>query len=218
MNVARYVNVKPTPGIISINQEDSVNKDKNKGSSGIGGLVQTNNVTREYHFHFDGLVDEIHHYRDLTMILVSMQETDTLNLYINSPGGYVDTMFQLVNLITTCRGTVIGHLLGPSASAACSIFLACHGWVVHPYSTLMGHTWRGGFWGKGKMDVMPQMEAFTKTIDAMMMDLYFPFFTEEEIIHMIDNNKDVYLTSDEINKRIDILVKHRQEMAAKEVS
>ena len=150
------------------------------------------------------------------MLLVNMQETDTLNLYINSPGGYVDTMFQLVNLITTCKGTVIGHLLGPSASAACSIFLACHGWVVHPYSTLMGHTWRGGFWGKGKMDIMPQMDAFTKTIDAMMMDLYFPFFTEEEIINMIDNNKDVYLISEEINKRIDILVKHRQEMAAKE--
>lgn len=215
MKAAHYVNTKPRVGTLVNVTEDTMSKNKNNNSS-IGGLVQTNNVTRDFHFHIDGPVDEIQNYRDLTMLLVNMQETDTLNLYINSPGGYVDTMFQLVNLITTCKGTVIGHLLGPSASAACSIFLACHGWVVHPYSTLMGHTWRGGFWGKGKMDIMPQMDAFTKTIDAMMMDLYFPFFTEEEIINMIDNNKDVYLISEEINKRIDILVKHRQEMAAKE--
>lgn len=216
MKKAHFVNTRPNHGTITMQEVPKALMGKD--SKSFGGLVMSQHILNEYHYHFDQGVDDITMYRDLTMTLVTMQETDTLNLYINSPGGYVDTMFQLVNLITNCKGTVIGHLLGPSASAACSIFLSCHGWMVHPYATLMGHTWRGGIYGKGKMDVIPQLNAFSDTIDNMMIDLYFPFFTMEEIGEMIDNNRDIYLTHDEINKRIEILAQHRKEIAEKGVS
>lgn len=216
MKQARTVNITNKLGTTAFQEVPKAVLGKDGKSP--GGLVMTQHILNEYHYHFDQGVGDITEYRDLTMTLLSMQETDTLNLYINSPGGYVDTMFQLVNLITDCRGTVIGHLLGPSASAACSIFLACHGWKVHPYATLMGHTWRGGVYGKGKMDIMPQLNAFSDTIDGMMIDLYFPFFTMEEIGDMIDNNRDIYLTHDEITKRVDKLALHRQEIAEKGIS
>lgn len=174
-------------------------------------LFHTVHQTNEYTFYFDQELGPAEDYRDLSMILVQANEGDVVNLMINGPGGYVDTAAQLSNLISNCRGTVIGHLLGPSASAYCTIFLSCHGWVVHPHSTLMGHTFSGGFCEKGH-EIKKAYESYNTFVEDMMLDIYYPFFSIEEIEAMVKENKNIYLNSKEINKRIETLADHREEM------
>ncbi|WPJ68302.1 hypothetical protein NKFEDGME_00101 [Salmonella phage STP-SP2] len=166
--------------------------------------------SNEYTFFFDEELGPPDEYRDLSMVLMQAHEDDEINLMINGPGGYVDTAAQLSNLIANCRGTVIGHLVGPSASAYCTIFLSCHGWVVHPHATLMGHTFSGGFCEKGQ-EIKKAYESYNKFVEDMMLDVYYPFFSIDEIDEMVKDNKNIYLDSKEIHKRIEILAKYRSE-------
>ena len=190
-------------------------KGGNKTTNYFASMVATKAEYNIYHYHLDGQIVDVDYYRDLSVTLATMQEGDTLNLYINSPGGYVDTAVQLCNLIMNCQGTVIGHLVGPSASAACSIFLACHGWLVHPYVMLMGHTYRGAHYGKGKNEIQHYADQFNSFFEDMMLDLYYPFFSLEEITEMIEGGKDIWLTSKEINERVDRMAAHREQEARK---
>lgn len=191
-----------------VNQAQEVTLGKN-GAKSTGNFFSRQQVLNVYDFYLDDAVSDVTNYRDLCQILIGMQETDTLNIYINSPGGLVDTMVQIVNLIQNCPGTVIGHLVGPSASAACSIFLACHAWMVYPNSMLMGHTYRGASYGKGKNEIQHYHDKFNEFFEEMMLDLYYPFFTEEEMDQMIEEGKDIWLTSKEVSNRVNILADYR---------
>ncbi|WLW41291.1 hypothetical protein LPEKDOOE_00206 [Salmonella phage KKP 3953] len=96
-------------------------------------LFHTVRQSNEYTFFFDEELGSPDEYRDLSMILMQAGEDDEINLMINGPGGYVDTAAQLSNLIANCRGTVIGHLLGPSVLllTAQSSCLATVGLYIH---------------------------------------------------------------------------------------
>ena len=48
-----------------------------------------------------------------------------------------------------------------------------------------------------------------------MLDLYYPFFSLEEITEMIEGGKDIWLTSKEINERVDRMAAHREQEARK---
>lgn len=164
--------------------------------------------SKEVTFYFDDVIQDPIFYRELSEVLLNATEMDTINLMINSPGGYVSTAAQISNLIQTCKGTVIGHLVGPSASAACTLFLSCHAWIVYPFATLMGHTFRGGFYGKGE-EAKDAFNSTSKFVEDMMVELYYPFFTEEEIDDMIKNNRDIFLDHKQISDRLLILEKFR---------
>lgn len=172
-------------------------------------LFHTVRQSNEYTFFFDEELGPPDEYRDLSMILMQAGEDDEINLMINGPGGYVDTAAQLSNLIANCRGTVIGHLLGPSASAYCTIFLSCHGWVVHPHATLMAHQFSGGFAEKGH-EIRKAYDSYSTFVEYMMLDIYYPFFSIEEIEEILKDNKNIYLSSKDINVRIERLAKYRE--------
>ncbi|MFP9072339.1 hypothetical protein ACLI1Z_17610, partial [Enterococcus faecalis] len=48
-------------------------------------------------------------------------------------------------------------------------------------------------------------------VEDMMLDVYYPFFSIDEIDEMVKDNKNIYLDSKEIHKRIEILAKYRSE-------
>lgn len=175
----------------------------------ISNLYQTTHQSNEYHYYFDQELGEPCLYRDLSQTLVQAHDGDVINLMINGPGGYVSTATQLVNLIANSRATVVGHLLGPSASAYTSIFLACHAWVVHPHATLMAHTFTGGFYEKGT-EIGRSLNSFEEFMDDFMADIYYPFYTEEELEDIIKNNRNLYLNSKEINRRLETVVEYRK--------
>lgn len=161
-----------------------------------------------YTFHLDNELEQPSFYRDLFTILQDMGEQDEMHLMINAPGGRLDTCAQMVNLIQNCEGTVVGHLLGPTASAHTFIFLACHAWVVYPHASMMAHSYSGGVYEKGH-EILKTARATHKFFEELVMDVYYPFYSEEEIDQIMDN-KDIHIHSKDIHDRLENLQKYRE--------
>lgn len=147
-------------------------------------------------------------YRDLSQILLNAPETDVIRLMINGPGGYLDTAIQLCNLIQTSNAHVEAHILGDACSAQGMIALACHSWITYPSSRVMLHTYRGGLYGKAP-ELITSLESDTVRIEAFLRDLATDFCTEEEIVDMLKNGKDIWIQGEDLLKRLNNLHENR---------
>ncbi|UXY92270.1 ATP-dependent Clp protease proteolytic subunit [Proteus phage RP7] len=163
-----------------------------------------------YNYHMDEPIGDPSNYRDLITVLSMATEADTINLYINGPGGDLNTTMQLCNAIASSSATVVGHLQGSACSGHAFIFLACHEWVVYPVSYVMLHTSTGGTYGTGNNN-----HAAIANLDQIMSALmdYFvvPFMSKEEVEQRIFTYKDdVYFSGEDLSIRLDKLSKYRQ--------
>lgn len=162
-----------------------------------------------YDYYLDTELGLPHEYRDLYDILITACEDDVVNLFINGPGGYCNTCYQLVNLIRNCKASVIGHLVGRAYSAHSFIFLACHEWSVYPHAEFMAHSYSGGAWGKG-IEILQQAKSNMQAFKGLVEGIYYPFLNREEVDELLDNNKDFWITSDEeLISRLDCLDQFR---------
>ncbi len=183
---------------------------KSDGSAGhVYGTVKQE-ARNIYTFHLDNELIDPAAYRDLFSILRDMGENDEMHLMINAPGGRLDTCAQMVNLIQNTSGTVIGHLLGPSASAHTFILLACHAWVIYPHSSMMAHSYSGGVYEKGN-EILKSAQATHKFFEELVTDVYYPFYTEEEIETILDN-KDIHIHSKDIEGRLERVLEYRDKL------
>lgn len=169
----------------------------------------------KYDYYLDKEIGEASEYRDLVAILANARAGDEVHLFLNGPGGYLSTCLQLVNLIQNCEAEVVGHLMGFCRSAHSFIFLACHSFVVYHNSEIMAHCYSGGSFGKG-VEIMQHASATKEIFERLVTDIYYPFYTEEEVDLILDN-KDVYISgSTNIMPRIERLVNYRTELATRE--
>lgn len=165
-------------------------------------------TTANYIIRLDGDVGEPQDHDDLLEALYTVEEGDTVDLYINSLGGHLYTAIQIIDAIQRCKGTVIGHLVGVGHSAASAIYLACQGWSVTPLGFMMIHNETGGCWGKNHERASEH--EFNKTFNPFMLKtMYEGFLTEEEIQSVIEG-KDIWLDSENITERLEGLAKYRQ--------
>jgi ATP-dependent protease ClpP protease subunit len=139
---------------------------------------------------------------DCIMTLDLASENDIVNIFINTPGGSLETTISLVHAMLRTEAMVITHADGMVASAGTLIFFAGQSYVVYPYSTLMVHDYSGGVdpYGKGNEN-LKRLLAGNNLINRMTQDLYVPVFSEEEVGEILEG-KDVYLDSDELIERI----------------
>lgn len=160
-------------------------------------------------YYLDGELGPSEEYRDLFSILTTAGPEDTINLYINGPGGYVSTCMQIANLIRTTEADVVAHLVGHAYSAHSIIFLACNAWVVHPFSDIMIHSYSGGAWGKGQ-EIIQQATAGMEVFKKLSTEIYYPFLDEQEVDDLF-RNQDFWLTDTaDILERLERLTEYRR--------
>ena len=95
---------------------------------------------QRFAYFIDEDITEPSSYRELSQVLISMQEGDELELQINCFGGFLHTTMMLSNLIRSTKGHVHGVLNGCGMSGGSILLLSCHSVEVMPHSTLMAHT------------------------------------------------------------------------------
>lgn len=159
-------------------------------------------------YFLDTGIGEASEYRDLSQILLNAPETDVIRLMINGPGGYLDTAIQLCNLIQTSEAHVEAHILGDACSAQGMIALACHSWVTYPSSRVMLHTYRGGLYGK-EPELITSLEANKIRINTFLRGLATDFCTEQELVDMIENGKDIWIQGEDLLARFQNLHENR---------
>ena len=144
-------------------------------------------------------IDEPSYYSEICYILSTLTEDETVYFHINTPGGVLDSAFQLVDAIKGCRATTIARLTGTVASAGTIIALSCDKLIVAEHTSFMIHNYSAGAYGKGN-ELKARQEHIDKSTNDAFKEFYSGFLADKEIKEII-NGKDIWLTADEVRMR-----------------
>lgn len=139
-------------------------------------------------------------YTDWFDTIRNCNENDVIKIHINSPGGDLLTTIQLVRALQETLATVICSVEGQCMSAATLIFLQADMVEISEHSMFMFHNYSGGTFGKGG-EMMDQLKYEAAWSEKMFRDIYEDFLSESEIQSMLDN-KDIWMTGEEVTERI----------------
>lgn len=164
--------------------------------------IQTTTISSDIHnVYLHGEILGPEHYTNIIALLNSASENDVIRLNINSPGGSLDTAFQLYTEIKACDALVVGVISSDCSSAASVIFLACDQWEVGPFAQMLVHEASYGFAGKHS-DIKDAVEAYQEQFYLALSHIYKYFLTEIELDDIF-RGKQLYLGSQSIVERLE---------------
>lgn len=157
--------------------------------------VQNKNIK----VYLTGAIEEPYHYNEMCYLLGAADEDTTVDIYLNTPGGIIDSAFMIANAINNSKAKVVGHLSGTVASAGTLISMACDELDLTPHLSFMIHNYSGGMAGKGH-----EMKARQKFTDDHLNDafksFYSGFLTEDEMDRVIEGT-DLWMNTEEVTER-----------------
>jgi ATP-dependent protease ClpP protease subunit len=138
--------------------------------------------------------------------------SDTVKIYINSPGGSVAAALQLMRVMGDTQAATVVSVEGECMSAATMPFMVADECEISPHSLFMFHNYSGGLFGKGG-ELFDQVQFERSWSKNLLHSIYKDFLTEAEVQQMLDN-KDIWLTSEDVAERLKLrLEKEKQERA-----
>ena len=156
-------------------------------------------------------IDSLENYIDLVEYFRSKEEGDEVTLVLSGPGGSMNTSIALMNVISESKAVVIADILGSVSSGHSMIALACDVITVHSGSSIMLHTFSGGAYGKG-MDSANSISSSNAQMREVFLDYVQGFLSEKEIESMLEINRDLFYTGEDLRNRILELYKFRQNL------
>lgn len=159
----------------------------------------------KYEYYILGDIKEPQKYLDLINTLKNSTPNDIIFIYINSPGGRIDTTIQILMAMKQCPATVITTNEGSACSAATFIFLAGHRKIIAEHSEFMAHTYSYGNVGKGN-EHDARNDSIRDRYKIMCQEYYCDngVLTEEEL-NMILQGVDKYFNAAEISEKIGLV-------------
>ena len=158
--------------------------------------VKTDNTLEVY---LQSGIDEPDTYSELCYVLSTVEEGTIVNFHNNTPGGVLDSAFQLAAAIKACKGTTVAHLTGTVASAGTIIALVCDKLEVADHTSFMIHNYSAGTYGKGN-ELKARQEHIDKSTNEAFREFYYGFLTDKEIKDVI-NGQDKWFTASETRER-----------------
>lgn len=165
-------------------------------------------VAQIHEFYLSGPVEDAEEYIEWFDIIRNASATDTVRIYINSPGGDLYTTLQFLRVMSDTEATIVTSVEGACMSAATMIFLHGHVHEITPHSLFMFHNYSAGTFGKGG-EMYDQLQFERKWSENFMTAVYKDFLTTDEIQSML-HNKDIWMTSDEVMTRLERVQKARE--------
>lgn len=139
-------------------------------------------------------------YNELCHVLRTAYKEDTVTLYINNGGGYVDSGFMIINAIKESQAKVTAKLSGTVASVSTIIALSCDEVEIDNYIQFMIHNYSGGAQGKGH-EMKAQMEFTDAQLNKAFTEIYGGFLTEHEM-ELVIAGKDIWMGKEELSNRL----------------
>ena len=122
-----------------------------------------------------------------------------LELHIASQGGDADELIQIYNLANTVFHGRVATFANQAYSAGAWAFLFGRDRILYEHSSLMWHSYAGGFGGK-RQDLLDQMEHDDRRLSKFLMGTLEPYFTKKELKRM-NSGKDFWLDTEEACRR-----------------
>ena len=174
----------------------------------------TKPVAHVHEFYLSGPIQDAEEYIEWFDVIRNASATDTVRIYINSPGGDLFTTLQFLRVMSETQASVVCSVEGACMSAATMIFLHAHSQEVTPHSLFMFHNYSAGTFGKGG-EMYDQLQFERTWSENFMTAVYEDFLTREEIQSML-NNKDIWMGSDEVVKRLEAMQTKREAEVAEQ--
>jgi len=157
-----------------------------------------------YHFYLSESIGAPADYVDMVHTIMCANESDTIFIHLNTPGGQLETGIQIINAIQNTAARVVTILESTAYSMGSLIFLAGDEMIVNDNCMMMFHNFNGGFVGKGN-ELTSELEATVKWYATLAKNLYVPFLTEDELSR-ITRGEDMWMQSPEIRQRLENMV------------
>lgn len=161
--------------------------------------IVNNTETKTINVYLTGAIDEPFHYNEFCYLLGNADKDTTVNVFLNTPGGIIDSAFMIANAIKSSKAKVVGHLSGTVASAGTLISMACDELNLTPHLSFMIHNYSGGMAGKGHE--MKARQKFTDDhLNAAFKSFYSGFLSEDEMDKVIEGT-DLWMDTEEVTDR-----------------
>ena len=157
-------------------------------------------VAHLHEYYLSGVIEEPSKYTEWFNQIRHAGQMDMVKIYINSEGGSLWTAIQFMRVLKETKATVVASVEGACMSAATIIFLMCDTFEISPHSIFMFHNYSGGTIGKGG-EMIDQIKHERKWSEKLLNEIYQDFLTNDEIKSML-NNKDLWMTSEEVVARL----------------
>jgi ATP-dependent protease ClpP protease subunit len=125
---------------------------------------------------------------------------DIIRVHINSVGGNLATLIQLVNLMRSSQAQIITYLEGEAHSADGMLFLQGDQYIVGDHAAMLIHEPTAGFF-ESHNKLKKQVEFSNAHVETVFKDYYEHFLTEEEMNSVLAG-QDLWLDSDQIVERL----------------
>jgi ATP-dependent protease ClpP protease subunit len=156
--------------------------------------------TKKIDVYLIGVIKGPQYYSDSMHVIRTANPDDEVNIYVNSPGGRLDTAVQFINAMSYCQAPIHIHIDDECISAA--TFIAMHGdeYSVNPHARFMFHNYSGGVGGKGG-EIYDNAVFMRQWIETYYRDIYKDFLTDKEIEDILAG-KDHYMIASDFVDRI----------------
>lgn len=175
------------------------------------GIIPRKVTSSLYEFYLSGEITSPDNYVEWFNTIRHAQEDDTIKIYINSGGGDLFTGIQFLRVLSETEALVIVSVEGLCASAATLVFLAADVFEISPHSSFLFHKYSSGVWGKGG-EQYAQVTHERRWSDQLLNSVYEDFLSKEEIKSLLDN-RDIWLSSEEVAERMNKRIATRRELA-----
>lgn len=153
-----------------------------------------------YEVYLSDALDEPILYVELITALRQAGPDDTFHIYLNTPGGRMDTGLQLINAMKESAARIVTILDPHAYSMGALLFLCGDELIVPEHGMLMFHNYSSGLIGKGN-EQLAEVQAASKSYERVMSRLCLPFLTKDEIQRIL-NGQDLWLDSEDIETRL----------------
>jgi ATP-dependent protease ClpP protease subunit len=168
-----------------------------------------------HEFYIVGEIDEALKYTEWFNTIRHSSSNDAIKIYINSCGGDLWTAIQFMRVMKECKAPIMASVEGACMSAATIIFLMADQYEISPHSMFMFHNYSGGTVGKGG-EMIDQIKHERKWSERLFEEIYEDFLELDEIKAILDN-KDIWLTAEEVVNRLNKRLKKRQSQQKKPI-
>jgi ATP-dependent Clp protease, protease subunit len=156
----------------------------------------------------DSEVTEPSDYRELIATLFNAGDGDTMAIYINSPGGHLDSALAIIEGLKNTQCHVTGVIIGSCHSAASLISMYCHEVAVMDNAYSMIHT--ASFGSSGNTNNVKSHTEFTvKMVEKLLNETYEGFLSKDEL-SKVKQGVELWFDAEEIRGRMKSRVKHLQ--------
>ncbi len=164
---------------------------------------------RIHHFYLSKVIEEPEHYVDMVHRIRMAGPEDAVFIHLNTPGGDLSTGVQIINAMAASQAHIICSVESESYSLGTMIFLSADEFIVQENCMMMFHQWTGGVYGKGH-EQKSQLIATETWFNDLARTIYIPFLSEDEFNSMIEG-KDLWIQSESIKERLNVMVAAMQE-------